>query len=141
MANEYWNPAALGGTQPMLGYAGQPAQAPANFAVPNYMTPAAPGASPAVGQAPQFAAPGGAAGWTDPMTLIGGANALFGGWMGLQQLDLAKDSLSFQKDAFWKNYNAQRKTLNADLEDRQRRRASANPNVESAESYMKRNGI
>ena len=60
---------------------------------------------------------------------IQGLSALAQGWLGFQQLGLAKDSLAFQKDAFNKNYENQRQLTNQQLLDRQRARAAANPNA------------
>lgn len=60
---------------------------------------------------------------------IQGLSALAQGWLGFQQLGLAKDSLAFQKDAFSKNYENQRQLTNQQLLDRQRARAAANPNA------------
>lgn len=60
---------------------------------------------------------------------IQGLSALAQGWLGFQQLGLAKDSLAFQKDAFNKNYENQRQLTNQQLMDRQRARAAANPNA------------
>lgn len=65
-------------------------------------------------------------------TAIQGVNALAQGWLGFQQLDLAKDTLSFQKEAFNKNYANQRQLTNQQLLDRQRARYAANPNAYAA---------
>lgn len=45
-------------------------------------------------------------GWGPAM--FGMGKSIFDGWMGLQQLDLAKDNLNFQKDAFSKQFENQR---------------------------------
>lgn len=65
-------------------------------------------------------------------TAVQGINALAQGWLGFQQLDLAKDNLAFQKDAFNKNYANQRQLTNQQLMDRQRARYAANPNAYAA---------
>lgn len=62
-------------------------------------------------------------------TAIQGIGALAQGWLGFQQLNLAKDSLAFQKDAFSKNFENQRQLTNQQLMDRQRARYAANPNA------------
>lgn len=58
---------------------------------------------------------------------ITGANALAQGWLGFQQLGLAKDNLAFQKDAFNKNYGNQRQLTNQQLVERQQYKANVNP--------------
>ncbi len=79
-------------------------------------------------------------GWAN--TGLGVANAALGAWSGMQQLDLAKEQLAFQKDAFAKNWDAQKKTTNSALADRQNARLGANPTgYESLNSYMNKNGI
>lgn len=65
-------------------------------------------------------------------TAIQGIGALAQGWLGFQQLNLAKDSLAFQKDAFSKNFENQRQLTNQQLLDRQRARYAANPNAYAA---------
>lgn len=55
---------------------------------------------------------------------------------------LAKDQLNFQKDTFYKNFEAQRKMTNSQLEDRQKSRLQANPNIHtSVNEYMKKYGV
>jgi hypothetical protein len=79
-------------------------------------------------------------GWAN--TGLGVANAALGAWQSMQQMDLARDQLAFQKDAFAKNWAAQRKTTNSALADRQNARLGANPTgYESLDSYMAKNGI
>lgn len=53
-------------------------------------------------------------------TVIDGLSALGGLYMANKQLGLAKDSLNFQKDAFNKNYTAQKNSFNEANEYRQR---------------------
>jgi len=73
---------------------------------------------------------------------LGGANTLLQGYMGLKQLDMAKDQLDFQKQAFEKNYNAQRQRTNTQLRDRQKRRYYENPDYyASVDEYMAKNGV
>lgn len=73
---------------------------------------------------------------------LGAAQGVMNGWLGMQQLDLAKDALSFNKEQFNKNYAAQRQTTNTALEDRQRARVASNAGAyESVGSYMNNNGI
>ena len=63
-------------------------------------------------------------------------------YMGMKQYGLAKEQLQFSKDAFNKNYAAQRQTMNTQLEDRQRARVAANPSAyQSVGDYMAKNGI
>ncbi len=77
---------------------------------------------------------------------LGAGQALFGAWDGMRNYGLQKDQLAFSKDAFAKNWDAQRKTTNSQLQDRQQARlasregASTNP-YQSVGDYMKQNGI
>ena len=72
---------------------------------------------------------------------LGALGSLGGAFMGLQNYNLAKDTLQNSKDQFNKNYAAQRQVLNTQLEDRQRARVAANANNESVDSYLNRNRI
>lgn len=73
---------------------------------------------------------------------IGGANSLLQGYLGMRQYALGKKQLSEDRRQFNLNYEAQKKTTNSALEDRQRARvASGNSNYESVDSYMKKYGI
>ena len=73
---------------------------------------------------------------------LGAASGLGNLWMGMKNYGLAKDQLAFQKDAYAKNYAAQKQTTNASLEDRQRARVAANPAAYvSVSDYMAKNGI
>lgn len=73
---------------------------------------------------------------------LGGAQALGSLFMGMQQYNLAKDTLAANKDQFEKNFAAQKTTTNAALEDRQRARVAANPGAyQSVGEYMNRNGV
>ena len=63
-------------------------------------------------------------------------------YLGAQNLKLAKKSLAFQKDAFSKQFENQRRLINTQLEDRQRARVSANPGAyQSVDEYMKQHGV
>ena len=73
---------------------------------------------------------------------IGALSGLGNLWMGMQNYGLAKDQLKFQKDAYNKNYAAQAKTTNANLEDRQAARVASNPTAyQSVSDYMAKNRI
>lgn len=75
-------------------------------------------------------------------TGFGIANSLANSWLGMQQLDLAKDQFNFQKDAFNKQYDNQVSLTNTNLRDRQTARKSfSGDRVEDTESYMKKNGV
>lgn len=49
---------------------------------------------------------------------------LYGAYNAHKQLGLAKDTLNFNKDQYYTNLNNQRKMVNSQLEDRQRRRVA-----------------
>lgn len=73
---------------------------------------------------------------------LGGASSLMKGWLGMQQLDMAKKRLSENKRQFDMNWGAQKKLTNSRLEDRQRARVAANPGAyRSVGEYMDQNGI
>lgn len=91
-------------------------------------------------------------GSTDPITgmktdgwgglALGTAQSLGNAWMGMKKYGLAKDQLNFQKDAFNKNWEAQKTSINTQLEDRQRARVASNAGAyQSVGDYMKTNGI
>lgn len=72
--------------------------------------------------------------------------SLMGAWNGYQQNKLAKQQLAFQKDAFNKQYSAQRNLTNSQLEDRQRNRVYQNEQTGrtgtmSVAEYMDKYGI
>lgn len=74
--------------------------------------------------------------------LFGIGSSLMDGWLGMEKLDLAKDSLNFQKDAFSKQFENQRTLTNAELRDRQNARVASNPTAyQSVDDYMKANGV
>lgn len=73
---------------------------------------------------------------------LGGASALLSGIMGFKQLGLAKKSLAENKRQFNLNFDAQRRTTNSMLEDRQRARVASNPGAyQSVGDYMNQNGV
>lgn len=73
---------------------------------------------------------------------LGAASGLFNGWLGMKQYGLAKDSLAEGKRQFGLNYDAQKATTNAALEDRQRARLASNSGAyQSLDSYMGQYGI
>jgi len=78
-------------------------------------------------------------GWLSPV--FQGAQALGGLYLGKKNYDLAKDQADFQKAAYAANYANQMKTLNMDMEDRQRVRAASSKRAEDVDSYMKRNRV
>lgn len=67
---------------------------------------------------------------------------LLSGYLGLQKLGMAKKAFAENQRQFNLNYDAQRRTTNAALEDRQRARLASNPGAyESVGTYMDRNGV
>lgn len=76
-------------------------------------------------------------------TALGVAQGLAGAYLGMKQYGLAKDTLKHNKEMFAKNFDAQKRTTNASLEDRQRARLAGNggSGYESVSSYMDKNGI
>lgn len=74
-------------------------------------------------------------------SILGLAKTGMNAWLGMEQLDLAKDSLDFQKNAFSKQFENQRKLTNADLSWRQQGRKSAGYSDMSVDDYMKKYGV
>jgi hypothetical protein len=73
---------------------------------------------------------------------LGGAQALGSLYMGMKQYGLAKDTLAANKAQFERNFEAQRRTTNTALEDRQRARVAANPGAyQSVGDYMNQNEV
>lgn len=73
---------------------------------------------------------------------LGAASGLANGFLGLQQYGIAKDTLRENKRQFALNFDAQRKTTNAALEDRQRRRVAERPDfAEPVDQYLAKYGI
>jgi hypothetical protein len=80
------------------------------------------------------------AGWGN--MAVGAASGLMQGYLGLQQLGAAKDSLAQNKKQFELNFGAQKKLTNSRLEDRQASRVAAGGSAyQSVGDYMKKNGI
>lgn len=72
---------------------------------------------------------------------LGAAQGLMGGYLGMQQLGLAKDQLATQKEQWGKNFGAQQKTTNERLATRQARRNKENSSSMPAGEYMAKYGI
>lgn len=73
---------------------------------------------------------------------VGTGLGLMNAFMGMKQYGLAKKQFDFQRDAFERNYGAQRQSINTQLEDRQRARVASNPGAyQSVGEYMNRNSI
>lgn len=73
---------------------------------------------------------------------LGAANGLLSGYLGFQNLGLAKDQARQAQKNWDKQWGANVKSTNAALEDRQKARVASNPNAyESVDSYMKKYGI
>ena len=73
---------------------------------------------------------------------LGAFQGLANTYLGMQQYGLAKDTLKANKEQFAKNYEAQKLTTNAALEDRQRARVASNAGAyQSVGDYMAQNGI
>lgn len=73
---------------------------------------------------------------------LGAANGLLSGYLGFQNLGLAKDQARQAQKNWDKQWGANVKSTNAALEDRQKARIASNPNAyESVDSYMKKYGI
>lgn len=77
-------------------------------------------------------------------TAVGLGSGLLNAYLGYKNLGVMEDSLKFQKNAFSKQFENQRKTTNAALRDRQQARYdsdSGRGNVMSVDEYMKLNGV
>lgn len=73
---------------------------------------------------------------------LGAAQGIGNSFMAMQQYGLAKDTLNQNKREFNMNYDAQRKTTNAALSDRQAARVASNPNAyQSVGDYMDKYGV
>lgn len=82
----------------------------------------------------------GSTGWGMPV--IQGASALMNGFMGMKNYGLAKKQFEFSKDMALKNLENQTKTINTQMEDRQRARVASNPGAyQSVDAYMKEKGL
>jgi hypothetical protein len=81
-----------------------------------------------------------AMGWGSTLLDLGKAGMQ--GYLGLEQLGLAKDNLAFQKDAFSKQFENQRSLANTEMQDRQNARVASNPGAyQDTNSYMKQHGV
>jgi hypothetical protein len=79
-------------------------------------------------------------GWGTPA--IGALQGLASLYMGMKQYGLAKDTLNQNKLQFGLNYDAQRQSVNSQLEDRQRARVASNAGAyQSVGDYMKQYAI
>ena len=79
-------------------------------------------------------------GWGMPALNL--ASGLTNAFFGQKQYQLAKDTLDQNKKQFQLNFDAQRKTTNSALADRQASRVAANPGAyQSVGDYMKQYGI
>jgi hypothetical protein len=73
---------------------------------------------------------------------LGGANLLLNGYVGLQQLSVAKDTLENAKKQFSLNFANSAKNTNTRLEDRQRARVASNAGAyQSVGDYMNQNRV
>lgn len=73
---------------------------------------------------------------------LGAAQGLGSLYMGMQQYNLAKETLANNKAQFERNFAANKATTNANLEDRQRARVASNAGAyTSVGDYMAKNGI
>jgi hypothetical protein len=76
------------------------------------------------------------------MPALGAAQGLANVWMGMKQYGLGKKTLAENKRQFGLNFDAQMRTTNAALEDRQRARVASNPGAyQSVGEYMNKNAI
>jgi hypothetical protein len=76
------------------------------------------------------------------MAALGLAQGLGSLYLGMQQYQVAKDTLAANKANAERNFNAQRTTTNSQLEDRQRARVAANPGAyQSVSDYMDQNRV
>lgn len=73
---------------------------------------------------------------------LGAAQGLGSLYLGMQQYNLAKDTLANSKAQFERNFAANKATTNARLEDRQRARVASNAGAyQSVGDYMDKNGV
>lgn len=72
---------------------------------------------------------------------LNAASSMFNAYMGMKQYGLAKDQFAESKKQFGMNFDAQRRTTNASLADRQRARLSTGGNYQSVGDYMGQYGI
>ena len=106
---------------------------------------------PTLGGVPAVPPAAGGGGWNwlstrDKQGVLGpafqGISALGSLYMGMNQYNLAKETLAANKAQFERNFDAQKATTNASLEDRQRARVASNPGAyQSVGDYMNQNGV
>lgn len=73
---------------------------------------------------------------------VGVFNAALGAVSAYKALKLGKENLNFQKESFYKNFEATKNTTNAQLENAQRVRVSADPaHAMSVADYMAKYGV
>lgn len=103
-------------------------------------SPTAIGAAPASGSIwDSFLGSPGQQGWGG--LALGAASGLLNGYLGFQQLGVAKKSLAQGQKQFDLNFGAQQKMTNSRLADRQATRIASGLNVAPVADYMKRYGI
>jgi hypothetical protein len=79
-------------------------------------------------------------GWA-PVAL-GAGQAIFGALQGNKATKLAEDQFKEGRRQFDLNFNAQRQTINSQLEDRQRARVASNPTAyENTDDYLRKNRV
>ena len=79
-------------------------------------------------------------GWFSPA--VQGLGTAANAWLGMQQLDLAKQQLAFQKDAFAKNWSNQVQLTNQQLYDRDvARRAAYGQNPMDKTEFINTSGV
>ena len=74
--------------------------------------------------------------------MLGAATGLYGAYNARKTGKLAKEQFNFTKDSFNRNFEAQAKTTNAQLADRQNARHTRDPKAHASVSdYMKKYGV
>lgn len=74
--------------------------------------------------------------------MLGAATGLYGAYNARKTGKLAKEQFNFTKDSFNRNFEAQAKTTNAQLADRQNARHARDPKAHASVSdYMKKYGV
>lgn len=74
--------------------------------------------------------------------MLGAATGLYGAYNARKTGKLAREQFNFTKDSFNRNFEAQAKTTNAQLEDRQKARYARDPKAHASVSdYMKKYGV
>lgn len=67
--------------------------------------------------------------------------SILGAYNGIKANSLAKKQFSFQKNAWNTQWDAQRKTVNAQFEDRQKQRVARDPSALGVNEYMTKFGL